>query len=354
MVTLQFECWQTRVELDFWTTLYKKSFEDYRGKNIIANIYSFYSINNSILSFNRDSFASDKPSSTNHIKGQMYLFGSIEEFKSFNKQQLLNQIKTEIINENTDFNALVRFVFICWPDLKKYRFYYHFCFPVLVPNPQSSFSHHINYKVIVIDEKEKEREKKKEELQSSSQKEYETTESTQSGNLINIQDGIPHIIDTCSFSLCSSSSSTDNNNGNTINDHDSSVEVFGWSLRNLLAKNIFKEYKVIGLNKCRILKAISTPPSLQKDKDKDNNDDHYSITGWELNEKGKMAPRMIDLSSYLDPRILARDSSQLNLKLIKWRLVPDLDLNSIFKLKCLLIGAGTLGCNVARNLLVRI
>ncbi|XP_071960528.1 ubiquitin-like modifier-activating enzyme ATG7 [Antedon mediterranea] len=73
--------------------------------------------------------------------------------------------------------------------------------------------------------------------------------------------------------------------------------------------------------------------------------------GWEKNSKQKLAPRMVNLSSSMDPARLAESSVDLNLKLMRWRLMPSLDLDKVAQTRCLLLGAGTLGCNVARNLL---
>uniref|UniRef100_A0A8C0F0Z1 Ubiquitin-like modifier-activating enzyme ATG7 n=1 Tax=Bubo bubo TaxID=30461 RepID=A0A8C0F0Z1_BUBBB len=73
--------------------------------------------------------------------------------------------------------------------------------------------------------------------------------------------------------------------------------------------------------------------------------------GWEKNQKGGIGPRMVNLSECMDPKRLAESSVDLNLKLMCWRLVPTLDLEKIVSAKCLLLGAGTLGCSVARTLM---
>ncbi|TRY85120.1 hypothetical protein DNTS_023055 [Danionella cerebrum] len=73
--------------------------------------------------------------------------------------------------------------------------------------------------------------------------------------------------------------------------------------------------------------------------------------GWEKNPRGAMGPRSVNLSECMDPKRLAESSVDLNLKLMRWRLVPALDLEGVLSTRCLLLGAGTLGCNVARTLM---
>jgi ubiquitin-like modifier-activating enzyme ATG7 len=74
-------------------------------------------------------------------------------------------------------------------------------------------------------------------------------------------------------------------------------------------------------------------------------------SGWERNKKGKLLPRMIDLADSMDPKRLASTAVDLNLKLMRWRLLPSVNLELVRDLRCLLLGSGTLGCNVARQLL---
>ncbi|TIB02104.1 hypothetical protein E3P96_02235 [Wallemia ichthyophaga] len=80
--------------------------------------------------------------------------------------------------------------------------------------------------------------------------------------------------------------------------------------------------------------------------------EQVSGVGWEKNSSThKISPQTIDLSASLDPTKLADQAVELNLKLMKWRILPSLDLDVIGGQRCLLLGAGTLGCYVARGLM---
>lgn len=46
----------------------------------------------------------------------------------------------------------------------------------------------------------------------------------------------------------------------------------------------------------------------------------------------------------MDEIALARDAIDLNVKLMKWRMIPNLDFDLLKNTKVLLVGAGTLGC----------
>ena len=76
-----------------------------------------------------------------------------------------------------------------------------------------------------------------------------------------------------------------------------------------------------------------------------------TAVGWERTPQNKLAPRIADLGTTMDPLQLADQALSLNLKLMRWRILPALDLEKVANTKCLLLGAGTLGCYVARTLM---
>ncbi|CAI5519816.1 unnamed protein product [Closterium sp. Naga37s-1] len=49
-----------------------------------------------------------------------------------------------------------------------------------------------------------------------------------------------------------------------------------------------------------------------------------SATGWELNAKGRTGARCADLALLMDPARLADEAASLNLKLMRWRVLPQL------------------------------
>lgn len=129
----------------------------------------------------------------------------------------------------------------------------------------------------------------------------------------------------------------------------------GWGLRNVLyylsAKHGITSLVVIclreGSSSTQASLSLSSPPSTAPAKPP-------QAVGWERHPSGKLSPRVADLGPMMDPTRLAAQAVDLNLKLIKWRLLPALDLDKISGTRCLLLGAGTLGCYVARILMVNV
>mmetsp|Transcript_23357 Transcript_23357/g.42937 ORF Transcript_23357/g.42937 Transcript_23357/m.42937 type:complete len:664 (+) Transcript_23357:102-2093(+) len=58
-----------------------------------------------------------------------------------------------------------------------------------------------------------------------------------------------------------------------------------------------------------------------------------------------------DLTTFLDKGKIAADAVDLNVKLIKWRILPELEPERMKRTRFLLLGAGTLGCSLARALI---
>ena len=82
-----------------------------------------------------------------------------------------------------------------------------------------------------------------------------------------------------------------------------------------------------------------------------SDDQESSATSLKSIDMNQVQTKVVELKSYMDPSNLAEQAVGLNLKLMKWRQAPDLNLEVLKETRCLLLGAGSLGCQVARNLL---
>lgn len=66
---------------------------------------------------------------------------------------------------------------------------------------------------------------------------------------------------------------------------------------------------------------------------------------------GEVKRQVMSLKEQLEPKTISENAVDLNLKLMKWRMIPSLDLDILKQSSCLLLGSGSLGCQVSRNLL---
>lgn len=133
----------------------------------------------------------------------------------------------------------------------------------------------------------------------------------------------------------------------------STTDELGWPCHILsyaIAKT-FKttQFKLLRLNCKPMLCTVSVPETALTTVFGDGLANFQSkFYGWRLNKK---KPFFVDLSATMDPLSLFTSASYLNLRLMKWRMAPQLDVDKFREQKVLLIGCGTLGCNVSRDLL---
>ncbi|KAL3086622.1 hypothetical protein niasHT_037748 [Heterodera trifolii] len=128
---------------------------------------------------------------------------------------------------------------------------------------------------------------------------------------------------------------------------------FGWPLRNLVAaiahlRTDWTSLRVLAFSRLQEASFIAEIGW-------DSVDEIIGLTprcvGWERDNNDKMTFREVNLRAMFDPMKILEQSVDLNLKLIRWRHAPSVDLNRFASLRVLMLGSGTLGCNIARALL---
>ncbi|KAI9198131.1 hypothetical protein LWI28_010812 [Acer negundo] len=291
------------------------------------------------------------------VPGILYNTNTLESFHAIDKLSLLKEEAKKIWEDIhsgkavDDSRVLSRFLLISFSDLKKWSFRYWFAFPALVLDPPAT----------LVDLRPASQWFSLQEAESVSAACNEWRNSSLTADvpffLVSIAADshatIRHLKD---WEACQG---------------DGQKLLFGfydpchlqnnpgWPLRNFLAlifsrwniKSVhflcYKEnrgYADMGLS--LVGEALITVPQGWKE-----NQRIPDAVGWELNNKGRKVSRSIILAKSMDPTMLAVSAADLNLKLMRWRQLPSLNLDILSSTKCLLLGAGTLGCQVARMLM---
>ncbi|KAI9143283.1 hypothetical protein BKA69DRAFT_1026812 [Paraphysoderma sedebokerense] len=372
---LQFQPFSSAVDATFWLSFSQRKIDLFRLNDEPVPIHAYYTTGQ-VVSLNKDKQNTDAASSQSEweslparlcISGEAFDMSrlppfsflsvgtlkntnTLEEFKRIDKGALFQSVADQIWQDIksgralTEPHLLTRFLLLTHADLKKYKFYYWFGYPALLPPQPYTVTSSIeslqrNYAALRVGNDSentitdvgffllRKSPDNSNEIQVANLKERRTFFQAEGADEI-----IFGFADPCSLSASP-----------------------GWPLRNFLIL-IQLHFK---LNKVRVLsyrethgkRDVSRSKLFTIDLNETIEEDCPKSVGWEKNHQGKLLPRIADLAPLMDPKRLADTAVDLNLKLMRWRLMPDLQLERIQQTKVLLLGAGTLGCYVARTLL---
>ncbi|KAK3685721.1 hypothetical protein B0T22DRAFT_442868 [Podospora appendiculata] len=378
---LKFATFSSEIELPFYSALFSSKLDHDKLDDSARPVLGLYEPR-----AHADPGASTKMQilgsalTSNHVplglsraEGFIKNVNTIEEFKSTNKIAMIEKAGCQIwdaIQDGTIYSVpslLSSFIILSFADLKKYRFHYWFAFPTLHSDPQWKRTGPVGH----LDSKESTalveevgtwrysvdsrehgfflaKKARGEEAKRRSPLDDNATEigyRWQIGSLKDFEDGFFNNV-------------AEEDRYVAFTDPSNYPESPSWPLRNLLIL-IRHRYR---LSKVQILcyrdtqsrrheaRSIILPLAMDQVENMEIAE-MPKVTGWERNLSGDLRARIANLGEYMDPVRLADQAVDLNLKLMKWRLSPNLDLDVVKDTRCLLLGAGTLGSHVSRNLM---
>ncbi|GAA5944118.1 Atg7p [Sporobolomyces koalae] len=276
------------------------------------------------------------------LKGTLINFNTIEEFKQCDKAKLAHETALDAWNQINSHDAhpslasLNSFLVVTFADLKKYKYYYWACFPALVQkpgwgttSPWKPCEHLIDLALdsgIALARPTSEHPRKLEYAALAEVTTFWANVPPSSRTLVYL-------------------------------DPSSHPTAPGWTLRNVLSYlSLSPTTAALSLASVRLVvvresSILETEIQLKAAPVPAASSTMPNVVGWEKNPQGNLGPRLSDLSPLMDPLKLADQAVELNLQLMRWRILPELDLERIKQTKCLVLGAGTLGCYISRVLM---
>ncbi|RPD60458.1 E1-like protein-activating [Lentinus tigrinus ALCF2SS1-6] len=275
-------------------------------------------------------------------------FNTIEDFKNADKTALFNQVADEIwksITVDKSTALLNRFLVITFADLKKYKYFYWFAFPAFAAKPAWEIDG--------------------EWLAPENALGAETLSAIQSQVhatpgpffLVRTVDGQTSTAPVEEYATFFTNVPPEHRVIGFV-DPSALPTNPGWPLRNLLAYLLALHPETAQGVRILCWRDVEPPTGgwksrfgILKQSGAAVTTERPAAVGWEKNIQGKLGARVADLAPMMDPTRLADQAVDLNLKLMRWRILPALDLEKVANTRCLLLGAGTLGCYVARTLM---
>lgn len=322
---------QSFVDSSFFTKLSERKLNDYKLDSELKSLTGFTASpqqmnkfnNRLIINLDYSSFDEIEPDNLNwRIKGFLYNVNTIEQFKRLDKLKLIKQWGKEL-SEGMESNRVNEmFYLLTFSDLKRYKFYYWLAYPIL----------HSQW---IVTERicNNEYELQIEEFVKCNYVRFFQILPNKNDEMVlpqyigNGKEGTFAFVDSCI--------SADDNPLIQLKNYLFFLSKKGYESISLLV------YRNNGKSFLMKLTLDSTVHELKNPK----------ITGWERTIQGKLGPKLADLGSLINPKELASQAVDLNLKLMKWRVAPELNLDVIKEQKVLLLGAGTLGSYVSRAIM---
>ncbi|RSL56125.1 Ubiquitin-like modifier-activating enzyme atg7 [Fusarium duplospermum] len=375
---LQFATFTSEIELPFYSALFGSKLDHDKLDDSARSVLGLYEprledpesscrmqiLGNALTS-------SSPPLGTMRAEGIIRNVNTLEDFKNMDKSAMIKTAGRQVwdaIKDGSIYSVpslLSSFVILSYADLKKYKFTYWFAFPALHSDPswkRSGPAEHLNaeestalvdrvgtwrYSVdarehgFFLAKKVHGAHQQTEDAETSHNLPYKW----EVGSLRDFEDGFFNEV-------------PEEDQYVAFVDPSTYPEGPGWPLRNylILIRQRFRLRKVKILcyrdTWARRHEARSVILPIEMDPVENMEiTEMPKVTGWERSRNGKLQAQQVSLSEYMDPARLADSSVDLNLKLMKWRIAPNLDLEKIKNTKCLLLGAGTLGSYVSRNLM---
>ena len=303
MTKLQTTQLELQIDVTFWHEFTKRKLEVMKLSEAAVPIYSTLQSGKNTLLLTHASF--DQGEHT--IPGELINFNTLTQFKEVDKKQMFNKFIEKCKGlYASDVTHPIRFLLITYGDLKKYDFYFIGGCPA--------------YKIADV----------KVNITPLELHKYEGK--------------FNEIYDSFKGSIVKSMELKDISKDDKevfMLDPSSNDKIPGWPIRNLINNGIRKIHCIRPT-----LEKSFTVEVVEEVKQAD------TMSGWfTVPSTGKISTQIHHLAESINPELLANQAVELNLQLMKWQLFRDLDLPALNALKVLLVGSGTLGCNVARVLM---